>query len=126
MIRRPPRSTRTDTLFPYTTLFRSLPGAAGAAEGRLSRARGHVLAAGCAQALRALGQGAAACERRGGVRGSRLWRGGLRRGAGGALGAGQDPVAAGPVPRRSEERRVGKEGVSTCRSRGAPLHYKKQ
>src|SRR3546814_9722739 len=27
MIRRPPRSTRTDTLFPYTTLFRS-PGAA--------------------------------------------------------------------------------------------------
>src|SRR3546814_1533383 len=29
MIRRPPRSTRTDTLFPYTTLFRS------------TRARGH-------------------------------------------------------------------------------------
>src|SRR3546814_2896157 len=26
MIRRPPRSTRTDTLFPYTTLFRSLQG----------------------------------------------------------------------------------------------------
>src|SRR3546814_15368895 len=25
MIRRPPRSTRTDTLFPYTTLFRSVP-----------------------------------------------------------------------------------------------------
>src|SRR3546814_5381172 len=25
MIRRPPRSTRTDTLFPYTTLFRSYP-----------------------------------------------------------------------------------------------------
>src|SRR3546814_4642522 len=31
MIRRPPRSTRTDTLFPYTTLFRShLVGAAAA------------------------------------------------------------------------------------------------
>src|SRR3546814_8709548 len=30
MLRRPPRSTRTDTLFPYTTLFRS---------GRLARAR---------------------------------------------------------------------------------------
>src|SRR3546814_1495437 len=33
MIRRPPRSTRTDTLFPYTTLFRSLdrgwPGSGG-------------------------------------------------------------------------------------------------
>src|SRR3546814_4088660 len=26
MIRRPPRSTRTDTLFPYTTLFRSVSG----------------------------------------------------------------------------------------------------
>src|SRR3546814_13589981 len=30
MIRRPPRSTRTDTLLPYTTLFRSLTGAGGA------------------------------------------------------------------------------------------------
>src|SRR3546814_2396627 len=29
MIRRPPRSTRTDTLFPYTTLFRSHRQAAG-------------------------------------------------------------------------------------------------
>src|SRR3546814_10429111 len=29
MIRRPPRSTRTDTLFPYTTLFRSLQIGAG-------------------------------------------------------------------------------------------------
>src|SRR3546814_4904145 len=35
MIRRPPRSTRTDTLFPYTTLFRSGVGAelAGALQG---------------------------------------------------------------------------------------------
>src|SRR3546814_12289422 len=30
MIRRPPRSTRTDTLFPYTTLFRSAPAAPAA------------------------------------------------------------------------------------------------
>src|SRR3546814_14928992 len=29
MIRRPPRSTRTDTLFPYTTLFRSHRGMVG-------------------------------------------------------------------------------------------------
>src|SRR3546814_3062250 len=34
MIRRPPRSTRTDTLFPYTTLFRSQ------CTGRLSARRG--------------------------------------------------------------------------------------
>src|SRR3546814_1763659 len=32
MIRRPPRSTRTDTLFPYTTLFRSLESAKREAE----------------------------------------------------------------------------------------------
>src|SRR3546814_3074084 len=34
MIRRPPRSTRTDTLFPYTTLFRSA--AKGLARGALA------------------------------------------------------------------------------------------
>src|SRR3546814_1610127 len=37
MIRRPPRSTRTDTLFPYTTLFRS-------AGHRLRKARSRALA----------------------------------------------------------------------------------
>src|SRR3546814_2837719 len=35
MIRRPPRSTRTDTLFPYTTLFRSLEPANPAYETRI-------------------------------------------------------------------------------------------
>src|SRR3546814_15089435 len=36
MIRRPPRSTRTDTLFPYTTLFRSPPGTASGSDTRPS------------------------------------------------------------------------------------------
>src|SRR3546814_7787851 len=46
MIRRPPRSTRTHTLFPYTTLFRSHPSAYGRIKGDLlkivndQRARG--------------------------------------------------------------------------------------
>src|SRR3546814_4280535 len=45
MIRRPPRSTRTDTLFPYTTLFRSRPGhlgllAGGAGQGRAAADEG--------------------------------------------------------------------------------------
>src|SRR3546814_19870025 len=31
-----------------------------------------------------------------------------------------------PMQRRSEERRVGKECVSTCRSRWSPYHYKKK
>src|SRR3546814_9769795 len=41
MIRRPPRSTRTDTLFPYTTLFRSRAGLS-LGERLLHRARGPV------------------------------------------------------------------------------------
>src|SRR3546814_10745078 len=45
MIRRPPRSTRTDTLFPYTTLFRSPVLAHGDGRGRPSR--GDDLAAQC-------------------------------------------------------------------------------
>src|SRR3546814_2395245 len=43
MIRRPPRSTRTDTLFPYTTLFRSRrqgPGLRTDPGGRRGRRRG--------------------------------------------------------------------------------------
>src|SRR3546814_6580909 len=38
MIRRPPRSTRTDTLFPYTTLFRSRTGHPGPERRRAPRA----------------------------------------------------------------------------------------
>src|SRR3546814_18624954 len=38
MILRPPRSTRTDTLFPYTTLFRSHVRTAGAAADGATRA----------------------------------------------------------------------------------------
>src|SRR3546814_4574781 len=45
MIRRPPRSTRTDTLFPYTTLFRSVsaPGrrSDGAADRRADPSQHH-------------------------------------------------------------------------------------
>src|SRR3546814_15611468 len=40
MIRRPPRSTRTDTLFPYTTLFRSRANGSTSRVTRLRRDRG--------------------------------------------------------------------------------------
>src|SRR3546814_3680559 len=40
MIRRPPRSTRTDTLFPYTTLFRSR---AGLAADQVSKRGGEII-----------------------------------------------------------------------------------
>src|SRR3546814_1986052 len=59
MIRRPPRSTRTDTLFPYTTLFRSrgrppcrrIPGNAAGRRSRPHRISTRRLAA-CVQAAR--------------------------------------------------------------------------
>src|SRR3546814_2705176 len=40
MIRRPPRSTRTDTLFPYTTLFRSAALRAAGADAAAGRGAG--------------------------------------------------------------------------------------
>src|SRR3546814_4905679 len=45
MIRRPPRSTRTDTLFPYTTLFRSISFRPSGCTPPLARASPVVLAA---------------------------------------------------------------------------------
>src|SRR3546814_3498538 len=51
MIRRPPRSTRTDPLFPYTTLFRS-GRSAGRGVGQRDRARGISKIAADAQHLR--------------------------------------------------------------------------
>src|SRR3546814_20829537 len=92
MIRRPPRSTRTDTLLPYTTLFRSLRpqrdrGAAGVARrGAGSGVRTPVVRH---------GGGAQGPRPRAGVRPGtariraarrRLGAGGLRTGAGTAIG----------------------------------------
>src|SRR3546814_13294186 len=59
-IRRPPRSTRTDTLFPYTTLFRSRDGSrecAGAdrGDGRVGRDRGMMRTARAQKAMCSLG-----------------------------------------------------------------------
>src|SRR3546814_12786626 len=51
MIRRPPRSTRTDTLFPYTTLFRSQAGIDRRRERRIVEGHGHVRPFGLADFL---------------------------------------------------------------------------
>src|SRR3546814_14807811 len=107
MIRRPPRSTRTDTLFPYTTLFRSLVVQAQAGEGALIAYAGEVRA----RHEPELG------FRIGGKIIARAVDVGDRVAAG-ALLAELDPDDV----RRSEERRVGKECVSTCRSRWSPYH----
>src|SRR3546814_5378881 len=105
MIRRPPRSTRTDTLFPYTTLFRSL------------RARpGHRKRAGAIARRRARRQPARVVDRGHppadvlAAPGSRQ-RAAARELAAGARTPPRRPSAAGPRPRirspRGPRRRTG-------------------
>src|SRR3546814_1940336 len=69
MIRRPPRSTRTDTLFPYATLFRSMlfPGQGSQAVGMLSSHHDALIAATFDEASQALGWDLAALVREGPV-----------------------------------------------------------
>src|SRR3546814_16160849 len=97
MIRRPPRSTRTDTLFPYTTLFRS----------RRHRA--------ARPPIRQETRGTVADPLRDARRADRAFRPGPGRRTG---EAGQHDNERGGTARRggSEERRGGKEGGRTCRS----------
>src|SRR3546814_14679471 len=116
MIRRPPRSTRTDTLFPYTTLFRSgfvVPvliglltmtivfsferyfviskaSGSGNVDQFVTRIQGFLATGNIDSAI-------AECDK-------------------------QKGSVANVIRSRSEERRVGKECVSTCRSRWSPYH----
>src|SRR3546814_11808654 len=112
MIRRPPRSTRTDTLFPYTTLFRSIavhdhrafrPQFADLAHGQFARA--------CFIHNLEIGGGDGGAAAFGAVEIILA-----RMGGDGRHRLGHPPAA------RSEERRVGTECVSTCRSRWSPYH----
>src|SRR3546814_19814644 len=116
MILRPPRSTRTDTRFPYTTLFRSPPF-------RSSRLIGaeRQPTSDCRQSLQQsptdslstvlVARNPARLRRKTGehpplMQNSQLLHQTRKR----------------RNLRRSEERRVGKESVSTCRSRWSPYH----
>src|SRR3546814_12172240 len=106
MTRRPPRATRTDTLLSYTKLFRS------ARRMRLARAHGGVDAGSChAPPLSRLAMA--------GVPEHRPDEDALSRRLEHNRGELRD---ASVYRRRSEERRGGKECVSTCRSRGSPYH----
>src|SRR3546814_13059030 len=108
MIRRPPRSTRTDTLFPYTTLFRPpVPWMWWPAIGAVVVGVGGLIDA------RVLGAGYSNIQTL--VDGSMALRAAIILLA---VKAVVWLVALG----RSEERRVGKEWVSTCRSRGSQSH----
>src|SRR3546814_19200934 len=105
MIPRPPRSTRTDTLFPYTTLFRSTAAAPGR-RGLPCRKPGQSGPEGNVMAAATLFE--------------KLWQ----------RHVVHEPEAGPPllymdrhlVYERSAERRVGNECVSTCRSRLSPYH----
>src|SRR3546814_17367221 len=119
MIRRPPRSTRTDTLFPDTTLFRSIP--TSCERCWISSARGD--AVGYFVPAKRIGGWVISVTRY------------LFRVALAALLSSRSTVGARRSEparchtfktqgeaRRSEERRVGKEGVSTGSSRWAADH----
>src|SRR3546814_13654554 len=100
MIRRPTRSTRTDTLFPYTTLFRSR-GGRSAGEYKVMDAVSTVEGRAYPFGMKNVDTDMIIAAK---------WlktisRSGLGKGA-----------------FRSEERRVGKECVSTVRSRWSPYH----
>src|SRR3546814_11053043 len=122
MIRRPPRSTRTDTLFPYTTLFRSLDLFA-VGYGNKIGVVALSLAAVNSQPARSnqhLAFGLEVVPRHLGNTGGHTELGGGKEHRQEALGHQVVDLAFGIA--RSEERRVGKECVSTCRSRRSPYH----
>src|SRR3546814_17036978 len=118
MIRRPPRSTRTDTLFPYTTLFRSTL-AATWFHPPASRQIGQPVPEIGTEAARLTG--AVLEARSDGRKAPPL--GGFAP-AGSRPAAAPDRVAILPPGIRSEERRVGKECVSKSKSRWYTFHYK--
>src|SRR3546814_20213680 len=112
MIRRPPRSTRTDTLFPYTTLFRSR-----AFVSRTFRNAFRIAGMGSDDSDDAPpSQAEPPCadlndhiQQRTGEQAQ-------------AISRRVEAFLDSHRIRRSEERRVGKECVSTCRSRWSPYH----
>src|SRR3546814_18962584 len=110
MIRRPSRSTRTDTLFPYTTLFRSVEPFGNATIEAFYQYEWEPLEApapGSYFSFLDVGS-----------------RNAVDHASVSFGGAAEDPESLGLLldNPRSEERRVGKECVSTCRSRWAPYH----
>src|SRR3546814_14206674 len=119
MIRRPPRSTRTDTLLPYTTLFRSLKGGRQHHERQIrdkEQAKhdgkhrvGNSAFPGQGKNTASMPDGKVNTPRQSKAedRDQSRYRSLIRQ-------------------QRSEERRVGKECVSTCRSRWSPYKAEKK
>src|SRR3546814_18006334 len=126
MIRRPPRSTRTDTLFPYTTLFRSLTAQRQLQFYTVCMKQFLLfshwsLLIGRAQHVafvlkHSTTEGRSALSHIAGTLGTRI-----------ALLSSTIRDATSVVTwRRSEERREGKDCVSTCRCRWSQYHKKQK
>src|SRR3546814_12668352 len=138
MIRRPPRSTRTDTPFPYTTRFRSV---LDPAEGRhldavarnlpdvdrpdaqLGHETGDMLeVVGADAGGQAVGRRVGDPDRVVDIREADHRRDGAESLLAHQLAIVGHAVDDGRWVESSEERRVGKERVRTCRSGGSPYH----
>src|SRR3546814_19964012 len=130
MIRRPPRSTRTDTLFPYTTLFRSPE-----VDAERTAAIGFCFGGKCVLDLARTGADLRGVVSFHGVYDAPPFPNVAPIKPKILVCHGwEDPIAPPEAmvglakelnesgADRSEERRVGREGVSTCRSRGCPYH----
>src|SRR3546814_16789785 len=107
MIRPPPRSTRTDTLFPYTTLFRSTappkPDQNSTGRHRINGAAGPKWQYDAWSLVHSVLEALARLELR-------------------LLGCRDlNPLPRAGLAPRSDERRGGKECVSTCKFRGSPF-----
>src|SRR3546814_11439745 len=105
MRRRPPRSTHTDTLFPYTTRFRSVEDSGGT-----DRPFSHLSPGGIVATLPSLAA----------LTSDRLQA--LHQDGFVLMPAVLSAAQITDLRLRSEERRVGKECVSTCRSWWSPYH----
>src|SRR3546814_12071278 len=136
MIRRPPRSTRTDTLFPYTTLFRSLE---ADAEGAVVAEQSRLGKRGVAQPVTGVGGVGDQLPQEDLLLRVERVRDDVEQPADLSLEihlffrhglfirpfcgpCGAYAKSSREAPLRLEKGRVGKEVVSTCRARWAPDH----
>src|SRR3546814_11685613 len=126
MIRRPPRSTRTDTLFPDTTLFRSLEkGFRDDVAIVQCNSLGEALATIIASAASVAETPRLSPARLAPTRARASLLGGLSSRLRLSAPIGKAAQSLGALDIRSEERRVGKECVSMCRLRGSPYNSQK-
>src|SRR3546814_12073620 len=132
MIRRPPRSTRTDTLFPYTTLFRSSTDALGLILSKLPATLELAFLALVIAIFLGVPLGMLAGLKPDSIVGKTIMGGSILGFSLPNFWQGMmlillfavifKVLPSGGRGERSEERRVGKECVSSCRSRWSPHH----